>query len=228
MVALRLWTVIFILAAGLLLSGVSNAAVIQLTGPGDFITANSVASFDAWPEYTVANNLYSAQGLTLSLPGGGDMPVYDWAAIGRVTTSSPNVVAAVGGPGFTFSTAIDANFAAPITEVGAYMGNDQGIYDGSFQDYTLSLYDAANTLVGSLTVTANQNTSVDQFLGLRSTLPFVRARFENDNWVTVNQGLSATIDDLTFSTVPEPASLGAVLLLTAAGFARRRRQHDCR
>src|SRR5688500_13737480 len=106
MVALRLRALIVILAAGLAAPLAADAAVIQLTGPGDFITPNSVANYDAWPDQTVANNLYSAQGLTLSLPGGGNMPVYDWAAIGRVTTSNPNVVAAVSGPGFTFSTAI--------------------------------------------------------------------------------------------------------------------------
>src|SRR5882672_3513809 len=144
------------------------AVVVPLSGPGDFITPTTVANFDAWPEYTVANNLYTSQGLTLSLPAGGNMPVYDWNAIYRITTSSPNVVAAIGGPGFNFSTAIDANFSAPITEVGAYMGNDQGIYDGSFQDFQLSLYDASNILLGSLTISANQNTSVDQFMGLRS------------------------------------------------------------
>ncbi|MEA2711497.1 MAG: hypothetical protein QOF78_4098 [Phycisphaerales bacterium] len=222
MVALR-HLVVVVVIAGFVLAGVSNAAVLQLSGPGAFITPNSAANYDAWPELTVANNLYSAQGLTLSLPAGGNVPVYDWAGLGRATSSAPNVVAAVGMPGFNYSSAIDANFAAPITEVGAYMGNDQGVYDGSFRDFTLSVFDASNTLLGSVTVVANQNTSVDQFVGLRSSVPFVRARFENTDWVTANQGLSATFDDLTFSNVPEPTGLAAALLAATAILRRRRR-----
>jgi hypothetical protein len=199
----------------------ASAAVTPLTGPGDFLTATTVANFDAWPDGTIANSLYAPQGMTLSLPAGGNMPVYDWAAIFRVTTSSPNVLAAVGGPGFTFSTGIDANFSQPITEVGAYMGNDQGADDGGFLAYTVSVYDASNTLLGSQTVAANQNTSVDQFVGLRSTVPFVRARFENTNWVTANQGRSAILDDLTFTSVPEP--VGLIALIVPAAMLRRRR-----
>jgi hypothetical protein len=200
----------------------ARAAVTVLSSPAAFATPITTANFDAWADGTIANSLYSAQGVTLSLPAGGNMPVYDWAAIFRVTTSSPNVLAAIGSANTTFSTAIDANFASPITEVGAYMGNDQGIYDGSFQNFTLTLYDAGNNVVGSTTVTANQNTSVDQFLGLYSTIPFVRARFANTNWVTASEGLSAVLDDLTFSTVPEPTALTA-LLLPLCLFARRRR-----
>ncbi len=200
----------------------SFAAVSQLSGPGDFLAPTSVADFDAWPEYTVANNLYTPQGLTLSLPAGGNIAVYDWAAIYRITTSSPNVVAAVGGLGFSYSAAIDASFSSPITEVGAYMGNDQGIYDGSFQDFMLSVYDASNNLLGSISVTANQNVSVDQFLGVRSTIPFVRARFENTNWVTANQGLSAVLDDIQFTSVPEPSAFIALLVPALMTLRRKR------
>ena len=54
------------------------------------------------------------------------------------------------------------------------------------------------------------------------TTPFVRARFENTNWTTSNHGLSVVLDNLTFSSIPEPTFLAACGL-SLIPLARRRR-----
>jgi hypothetical protein len=85
-----------------------------------------------------------------------------------------------------------------------------------------TLFDASNNLVGSYSLAGNGNTSVDQFLGLESSAPFVRAEFTNN--LTF---LSVVLDNLEFSatppSVPEPDTL-ALLGLGVFGVAAVRQQ----
>ena len=206
------------LALVFMLGAQVKAAVTTLTGPGDFSGPATTINFDQHPEGTATNSLYLSQGVEF-YTNGSTVPIYDWNGIGRATTSGPNVVASVSGlNGSAFSSTIDLLFTAPTVEVGAYFGNDQ--LNAFFSQITLSLFDSSNALVGSLVVPTNDNTSVDQFIGLRSTTPFAWARFEN----APAASLSVVLDDVMFTSVPEPSS--AVLAVGAAcGFwalARRR------
>ena len=210
-----------LVALGLVLSTCTSlpAAVTPLAGPGDFSPTATTINFDQHPHGTAVNTLYLAQGVEF-FTNGSTLPIYNWSGIPRYTTSSPNVVAAVSGlNGSAFSSTVDLLFTSPTVEVGAYFGNDQN--SAVFSQMTLSLFDAANDPLGSFVVATNNNTSVDQFIGLRSTVRFARARFDNAS----PQGLSIVLDNVMFTSVPEPSSfvLGASALagLLACGPRRR-------
>lgn len=184
----------------------ASAAVTQLVGPGDFAPGSTVISFDEKPNRVVINSAYSSNGLLFSRDDQQAIPSLDWVGLGRTTTSSRNVIATisgvfVGGVASGFVNHLNLLFDQPTFEVGAYFGNDQGA-----MSVTLSLFDASDTFLGSHLFVSNANTNVDQFLGLRSTLPFVRARYENN--VTF---LSVVLDDVRFGNtainVPTPGLL---------------------
>ena len=167
--------------------------------------------FDGVPDQTVVNTLYSGQGITFARSDGDSIPAYDWVSISRITTSPNNVIATIegdfiGGSAASVSLSLSAVFAAPTMEIGAFFGNDL-LGFGGYSRTTLEIFDAANVSLGSVFVDTNDNTSVDQFIGLRSTVPFSRAVFSNNGTT-----LAVVLDDVRFTSVPEPGSL---LLLTS-------------
>lgn len=194
-----------------------------LLGPADFSGPTTTINFDGIPSGTIINTFYSASGVDFARDDGQPIPAWDWSALGRVTTSPPNVLATISGSfirgsATTWSTSVNVDFLAPVYQVGAYFGNDQV---AGFST-TLSLFDASNNLIGSYSLTGNDNTSVDQFLGLESSVPLVRARFD-----TNISYLAVVLDNLQFSatppqSVPEPGSL-ALLSLGVVGVAAMRR-----
>jgi hypothetical protein len=87
----------------------------------------------------------------------------------------------------------------------------------------LFAYDASDNLIGSVSVNTNNNTSVDQYIGLLSTVTIARARIENNG-----TALAVVVDDLAFGTsggtsVPEPSTLWLTLLAAPVALYRRRR-----
>lgn len=187
------------------------AAVVQLTSPAGFIHPATTIGFDDGPDHTVANTRYIADGIEFSRDDGFEILLEDWQGIGRVTTSPPNVLATVKtsptGPPWVMH--LNTTFSWPILELGAFFGNDQGY---GYTATKLSIFDSRGALLGSVMVPTNNNTSVDQFIGLRSDVPFYSARFENNgDWLCI------VLDDVAF-TVPEPATallfaLGGLVLV---------------
>ena len=211
--------------------GVAIGPVTELSGPGDFAGPTTLIDFDAAADGTAANALYSGQGVTFSncnpLPcSSAPIPIENWTdpPLSRVTTSPTNVVATTldyQNSGSEFSDFIDLIFSSGTLEVGAFFGNDQGLQPAL--QMQLSVYDASDALIGLVIVDENANTSVDQFIGLRSdSTPFYRARFEH---VLAQGDLSVVLDDVLFSAaVPEPgtaALLGCGLAILARGARRR-------
>lgn len=200
--------------------GKVGAAIVQLDSPDDFISDVTTLCFDEVPGKTVVNDLYLSQGIGFSRDDGYAVPIKDWSELGRFTTSRPNVISTVKG---TFegqevpswSMHLNVDFSTPMTELGCYFGNDQGGYTAM----TLTVYDEAMTVLGSVSVSPNDNTIVDQFIGLSSDIPFSSARLENDStW------LSVAVDDVSFG-VPEPGTvsllgLGCLALLRRKTFGR--------
>ena len=191
------------------------AQVTPLTSPSEFTAPRAQINFDDRQSETAANTAYSSLGVTFRNIGDAPIPIYNWQELGRLTTSQPNVIATVSssvGGQSRYSPYLDVIFSSPTTEVGAYFGNDQG--PAAIPTIRLSVFDASDQLIGSISATPNGNTSVDQFIGLRSSRPFVRARFENvpDNFYSI------VLDDLTFSAAPPPPPVSTLSsILTGVG-----------
>jgi len=203
-----------------LLPVLSQASIVQLTSPSQMTGPTTTLNDDIYADGTVANTLFQGQGVTPSRDDGFPVVIYDWAALGRTTTSPPNVIATIGIPWWT---SLNFSFAGPVIELGMFFGNDQ---PNGFPQTTLYIYDKSNVLLGSVAVSTNNNTSVDQFIGLRSTVPFFSAQIVNDqtNWYAV------VVDNVEFSTTtPEPSSLllfsSLALALRRFTRARREQQH---
>jgi hypothetical protein len=197
------------------------SATTALTGPGDFTGSTLVIDFDEQAHGTAANTLYSALGVEFRYDtAGSTVPIFDWAALSRTTTTAPNVLATVDGlNGSSFSNFLDLVFSTTVTEVGARFGNDQGLAAASFP-VTLAVYDATDALLGSTIVFTNQNTSVDQFIGIRSDDPIARARI---SYQPLSGDLSVVLDDVQFTgVIPEPGT-ALLLALGLVGLAARKR-----
>ena len=181
---------------------IASAAIIQLSSPAEITCAATTINFDGFPDRTIANTLFQEQGIVFSRDDGFAIPILNWADLGRVTKSPPNVIATIAGnfqgQPVPFVTHLNASFTKSIFELGAFFGNDQGF--GGYTETTLSVFDSNDVSLGSVSISTNNNTSVDQFIGLASTAPFFSARFENNG-----TDLSVVLDDVKFATqVPEP------------------------
>lgn len=215
------------LLAASLISGTVNAATItQLSSQSDYFGSYEVINFDQYANgIAYASNLYSSLGVTFT-NNWGAVPIFEWTSLEnyqtgenfRITTSPKNVIGTVSSYGGGFSNFLDVSFENGVYEVGAFFGNDQG---SIFSKQTLTIFGANNVLLGSVDVSANDNTSVDQFIGTRSDSLIYRARFEND----ATNSLSVVLDDVTFTTaVPEASTYGMMLAgLGLVGLMARRR-----
>jgi hypothetical protein len=195
-----------------------SAGVIQIGSPGALTGSFTTINFDDAVAGSTINNRYSAQGVQFTRDDGSAVVAFDWAGIGFTTISAPNVMATTGSP---FSTSANFIFSNPVNEIGMYFGNDQG--RGGYTMSTLFAYDASDNLIGSVFVNTNNNTSVDQYIGLLSTVTIARARIENNGTT-----LAVVVDDLAFGTsggtsVPEPSTLWLTLLAAPVALYRRRR-----
>ncbi len=180
----------------------SNAAVIQLSAPAEIPNGVTI-NFDGYPDYTVANNLFQAEGLSFTRDDGAPIYIENWTSLGRLTTSPEDVLATIRNvmdP--IWSTHLNVISAAPLFALGAYFGNDQWAVD--FSKMRMCAYSAEGDLLGCVERAVNNNTDVDQFIGLSSDTPFVRVRFENlAASGAPSDGFSVVLDDLIFATAAD-------------------------
>jgi hypothetical protein len=199
------------------------ANTYALNSPSD-INDPITITFDSYASGTVATNLYQNQGITFSRDDGQPVFIYSWQPLFGTTVSEPNVLATVTLPGAsTYATQLNVQSSNPMYAMGAYFGNDQNNPDYAFTQ--LSVYGLSGQLLGSVEVAVNNNSSVDQFIGIQSDIPFTEATFQNLNSSGDPSTLYAVaIDNLSYSLVPEPmASSFLVLMLTSFIFLKAKK-----
>lgn len=191
--------------SGVLCSGTAQAAVTALSGPGDIATT----FFNDFETVVSAGPVSFVGGESLSSAG---------SAASGVTTSGVNGLISA-----TFPDTIDASLSTGYNAVGLFFGNDDTCCSTGFSA-VLSVYDGAFFL-GSVSVAANMNDFVDQFIGLSSTTAFDRVTIDY-----AGAGLFVFIDDFRLGApagpaVPEPATWAMLIAgfgLTGAAMRRRR------
>lgn len=184
----------------------AGAQVAALTSPGQIATIY-LNNFDT------------------GVKNGGPV-TFDAGSVIDTATNFSNGVTTSGAFGLrsqSFPGLITANLSSSYNAVGLYFGNDDVCCSTGFSPI-LSAYNGA-TLLGSVSVVANMNDNVDQFIGLSSVTAFDR--------ITISYGtasLYAFIDDFRLGTpaaagaVPEPATWAMMLLgFGAIGGSLRRR-----
>ena len=138
---------------------------------------------------------------------------------GNVTTSG-----AQGLASDTFPQTLTANLSSFYNAVGLNFGNDDTCCSSGFSAI-LTVWSGATNL-GSVTVAANMNDFVDQFIGLSSVTAFDRVDISYGS----NAELYTFIDDFRLGSaatgaVPEPSTCAMMLLCFGAiGYSMRRRR----
>ena len=193
----------------------AHGAVVRLESPEAMSAPVTTIDFEGHPHLAPADTLFESRGVRFSRDDGHATVVYN-----------PNSYEAHSGQNFlgtpswqgasTWSTHLNAVFAAPVREVGAFFGNDSN-GPGAFAGMTLSVFGPAGEPLGSVFVASNRNSHADQFIGLRSDVPFVRARFEHDA-----PDFGVGVDDVSFGAVPEPGAAAACAVVAGAFLLRRR------
>lgn len=196
----------------------AHAVVIPLTA-ADF-AGTSLITFTGIPDGTVVNSMVVDGVLFNYLVNGvaSDFLIVDGGPGVTNNVSPPNLVNSGGNAG----AVLRLTFAQPEERLGYGFAvlNTVAIANAT----TVSLFDATNAIVGVLSANGVPDPLfTGGFLGLRSTVPFVRADI---TFSTL--GGAFAFDNLRFApaaTVPEPAGV-ALLLAGLAGVAQRWRRRS--
>lgn len=185
-------------------SAAAQATIIQLAGPASMTT-------------TFVNNFETAVNAGPVTFNSGTQLFSACFASSCVTTSGSKGLLSQNAP-----ATITASLSGDYKTVGMYFGNDDTCCSTGFSAL-LQVYNGA-ILLGGVSVVANMNDYVDQFIGLSSTTAFDK--------VTISYGgeyLYGFIDDFRIGSssgaVPEPASWAMLIAgfgLTGAAMRRRR------
>jgi hypothetical protein len=126
---------------------------------------------------------------------------------------------------FTSGPDNEATFTSGVYQVGLWFGNDDTCCAQAF-NATLSAFDVSNNLIGSVSLAANMNDAIDQFLGIRTDTLIFKTLLD---YGTASAELYGFIDDFSYggdalvSQVPVPAAafLFAPALLGFLGLRRK-------
>lgn len=195
-------------ATFLAFSGVANAAAIQLFNAGQLSGAITTLNFEG----AVVN------GPNMAFEAGSFIVDTSYSTMHSGTHGLAEATPFTAGPDNL------ATFTSGVYQVGFYFGNDDLCCIGGFTA-TLSAYDVADVLIGSVSLLANMNDNADQFLGIQTDTLIFRTVL---SYGVGGPQLWGVVDDFSYggnSLVPEPASL--LLFGTGAlgvAVARRRKK----
>jgi len=186
-------------------------AAALLLAPASTKAAVTVVDFEGLTDFSSLTNeipgLIFSNATVLSQLGSLNWPSFPPVS-GDVVISN--------APGATLSV----DFAAPVSLVGGYF-----TYLGG--PLTLSFYGSGNVLLGTVPSTYSENfvfsgNPPNEYLQFSSSVGITRM----DAAVASNTEFSFTMDNLTYSAVPEPASAMVNLILggTGIGLTLRRRR----
>src|SRR5262245_7891698 len=104
-----------------------RASVIALNSPTDFAGITRIVNFDNVADQTAVNNSYAGQGITFTRDDGESVAVLDLTSLGLITSSPNNGIATVSGAFIGGAASVPVNhlnavFAAPVFEIGAWFG----------------------------------------------------------------------------------------------------------
>jgi hypothetical protein len=202
----------------------ARAAVIALT-PGDFGGATLI-TFNGIPDFTPINGQV-VNGVLFNYL------VNNVASSDAVIDGGPGVTNNIAPPDVVNNLG-NANAILRLTFPVAQVRLGYGFAILDFVDIpnatTVSLYNASNVLVGTLSANGTPNPLfTGGFLGLQSTLPFVRADVTFSTQSSIVPGGAFAFDNVRFAptAVPEPASLVLLGIGVAGASARRlRKRHS--
>jgi hypothetical protein len=190
----------------------ASAAIVQVASPAGLTQGlYTVATFESD---------IATPGVTFSAASGVQRVGAD-AYAGSTTPSGLYGLAT-----YDYPDPITLTFAAPVSSVGMYFGNDDTCCTTGFTAF-LDIYGSGG-LLGTISVVANLNDRADQFLGFISDQQITRTVIRYGSGADV--GLYHYIDDVQFngarSEVPEPWTV-ALLALGLAGVAVTRSRKVC-
>lgn len=219
-------TTVLTIAAALLVCNIASADIINFES--GFVDQQQVTSV-ATPSNVVTFSVTGGDGMAyIASPGGPQTSfVPNDNTTNPATTGNFFLNDEFNGPNAAGDYIMD--FANPITSLSLDLYDFRG--DGGNADQvTLTLYDAANAVVGSdiFNVVGGLPDGNIVNLSALASSPAIRAELTFNN----NGDVGTGIDNIQFATVPEPAAIGLWLLLAAAAVGvtriRRRTMQPCR
>ncbi|MBU1426024.1 MAG: hypothetical protein KKH12_03295 [Gammaproteobacteria bacterium] len=176
----------------------SPFVVTEFSAATDFWTAfpdSAWVDFDDAESGDVADTRYAARGIFFSRDD--SQPVGIWTE-DLIYPTYPNLASSGGGvlvvgTVITGTNNINLNFTEPMYAIGAYAASTT-----HYGNVKLSVFDDQDRLVGYAILAGSDNGNLDQFIGLGSPIPFVKARFE-----ALDSNAAVRLDDVSWSLVPD-------------------------
>jgi len=168
--------------------------LIAALGAGCFNAHAAIINFESLPLFTSVSSQFQADGVLFSSPGNPTQPIINTFS---GTSTTGNILADFS---FAGGYQVDANFTSPMSTVSAIA------YANPNYKVTLSGFDANNMLLGSvISLGGSFNQGILTLTGI--------GPISKVSWTTGSPIAAVGIDNLYFSTVPEPSTYVAGLLL---------------
>ena len=177
--------------------------VTQLFSTNEMSAVRHTMDFEGYENFTIANFIYTNIGFTFTNDVGTSVYLIDARSVvgsgGReIVATSPDFII-----GSSSANHLIVKPAWPLSEVGAFFATGAEISEFYYQ--RLSVFGADNQLIGSVNVQWDGDGRLDQFIGLRSSVPIYSIRLEgyDSSWLPSRAG--SVFDNFVYAVVAPPA-----------------------